>query len=154
MTNKPYNFHCTALNVIKDGRAFGILITGASGSGKSRLALQILHEKTMDWDAVHLIADDQVLLESVGGALIAKTPPKIAGKIELRGYGIIENLSHASDVPVYLIAELTEIGAMERMPELQFNQLHGHEIRHINLPLRDYYHAQLILNYTINEFFH
>ena len=64
-----------------DGRA--ILIEGAPGSGKSSLALALI-----DRGAV-LVGDDGVMLEAVGGRLLASPHPNIAGLLEVRNLGLI-----------------------------------------------------------------
>ncbi|HEU5482056.1 MAG TPA: aldolase, partial [Sphingomicrobium sp.] len=46
--------------------------------------------------------------------LIASAPPQIAGKLEVRGIGIID-IETQSDVPVALLVELT--GEIERLPD-------------------------------------
>ncbi|MFX7800681.1 hypothetical protein ABTK24_19505, partial [Acinetobacter baumannii] len=48
-----------------------------------------------------------------GAALIATPPPSIAGKIEVRGLGIID-WPHVDKVPVALVVTLTE--DVERLP--------------------------------------
>ncbi|MEO5494902.1 MAG: HPr kinase/phosphatase C-terminal domain-containing protein [Sphingomonas sp.] len=85
----------------------GVLIEGASGAGKSDLALRLI-----DRGAV-LISDDYTFLSRVGGALMASAPDTIAGKIEVRGLGILA-VPHVDHVRVALVVRLTD--APERMP--------------------------------------
>lgn len=61
----------------------GVLILGPSGAGKSALALRL-----MAWGAC-LVSDDQVRLSAEDGALIARAPEAIRGRIEARGLGIL-----------------------------------------------------------------
>ena len=61
-----------------------VLLTGASGRGKSDLALRLI-----DRGAV-LIADDQVQLTVDDARLLASPPAAIAGLVEIRGIGIVE----------------------------------------------------------------
>ena len=89
-----------------EGRA--VLITGPSGSGKSDLALRLLDR------GFTLVSDDQTVVRRDGDRLIASAPPAIAGKLEVRGIGIVE-MATAEDVPVALLVELTN--DVERMPE-------------------------------------
>lgn len=65
------------------GPARGVLILGASGAGKSRLALNLIDK------GAQLVADDQVFLASDQGALFARAPQSTAGLIEVRGLGIL-----------------------------------------------------------------
>ena len=89
-----------------EGRA--VLITGPSGSGKSDLALRLIDR------GFTLVSDDQTIVRRDGDTLIASAPQTIAGKLEVRGIGIVE-LETVSDVPVALLVELTS--DIERLPE-------------------------------------
>jgi HPr kinase/phosphorylase len=66
----------------------GILIRGPSGSGKSRLAREIV-ASAGDHRFARLVCDDRVLLENRAGRLIARAVPTIAGRLEMRGIGLI-----------------------------------------------------------------
>jgi serine kinase of HPr protein (carbohydrate metabolism regulator) len=95
-----------ASTVAVDGRA--VLITGPSGSGKSDLALRLLDR------GFTLVSDDQTIVRRAGDRLVATAPPTIAGKLEIRGIGIVEMEAEA-EVPVALIVELT--GDFARLPD-------------------------------------
>jgi serine kinase of HPr protein (carbohydrate metabolism regulator) len=95
-----------ASTVATDGRA--VVIMGPSGSGKSDLALRLLDR------GFTLVSDDQTLVRKVGERLIATAPPNIAGKLEIRGIGIVE-METASNVPVALLVELTS--EIQRLPD-------------------------------------
>lgn len=95
-----------ASTVAIDGRA--VLISGPSGSGKSDLALRLLDRGFV------LVSDDQTLLRRDGDRLLATAPPNIAGKLEVRGIGIVE-MERTSDVPVALIVELRS--DIQRLPD-------------------------------------
>ena len=87
------------------GRA--ILIGGRSGTGKSDLALRLI-----DRGAI-LVSDDYTYVHRVSGRALASAPATIAGKIEVRGVGIVERES-ATDIPVALFVDLD--GQPERLP--------------------------------------
>jgi serine kinase of HPr protein (carbohydrate metabolism regulator) len=92
--------------VAQDGRA--VLISGPSGSGKSDLALRLLDR------GFQLVSDDQTTVRREGDRLLASAPPTIAGKLEIRGVGIVE-MEHAADLPVALWVELTH--EIQRLPD-------------------------------------
>lgn len=84
-----------------------VLIEGRSGAGKSDLALRLI-----DRGAI-LVSDDYTVLKAEGSALIAHAPATIAGRIEVRGIGIVE-MPHTDCIPVALFVRLTQ--DVERMP--------------------------------------
>lgn len=79
----------------------GVLIEGAPGTGKSSLALALI-----DRGAV-LVGDDGVLVEAEVGRVVASPHPNIAGKLEVRGVGLID-LPVAAAVPIALVIRLDE----------------------------------------------
>jgi serine kinase of HPr protein (carbohydrate metabolism regulator) len=95
-----------ASTVAMDGRA--VLISGPSGSGKSDLTLRLLDR------GFTLVSDDQTLVRREDSRLIASAPPTIAGKLEIRGIGIVD-MEHVSDMPVALLVELTS--DIQRLPD-------------------------------------
>jgi serine kinase of HPr protein (carbohydrate metabolism regulator) len=95
-----------ASSVMIDGRV--LLIAGRSGSGKSDLALRLIDRGAL------LVADDYTRLERRGAALIASPPAGIAGKMEVRGLGVVE-MAFASEGPVALLLDLDS--PPERMPD-------------------------------------
>jgi serine kinase of HPr protein (carbohydrate metabolism regulator) len=76
-----------------------VLISGASGSGKSDLAMRLIDR------GAQLVADDYVSLRAEGGRIIAAAPAAIAGRIELRGVGFL-TLPYLPQAPVALIIDL------------------------------------------------
>ena len=95
-----------ASTVALDGRA--VVISGPSGSGKSDLALRLLDRGFM------LVSDDRTLVRKDGDKLVASAPPNIAGKLEIRGIGIVD-MDTVGDVPVALLVELTS--DIQRLPD-------------------------------------
>src|SRR5215475_12575785 len=66
-----------------------VLIRGPSGSGKSRLAFDlILAGRSGQLPPAVLVGDDRVRLDTAGGELLVGTVPELAGLIEIRGLGI------------------------------------------------------------------
>ena len=102
--NERSVLHASAVAV--DDRA--VLILGASGSGKSSLALAL-----MGWGAT-LVADDRVILNWAGASVLLSPPGAIAGRIEARGVGIL-TAEYQSQVPLSLIVDLDEMET-DRLP--------------------------------------
>ena len=86
----------------------GVLIAGASGRGKSDLALRLIDR------GARLVSDDYTILSAEDGRLIASAPATIAGKIEMRGVGIVE-VEALAEAPVCLFIDLD--APPERLPE-------------------------------------
>jgi len=87
----------------------GLLITGASGSGKSQLAAEMLAL------GAGLVADDWVVIErgrAVG--LVLSAPGPIQGLLELRGIGLVR-LPFVDQAPLVCILDLDR-ATMERLP--------------------------------------
>ena len=95
-----------ASTVAADGRA--VLISGPSGAGKSDLALRLLDR------GFALVSDDRTLVRRDGDRLVASAPPNIAGKLEIRGIGIVD-METVDNIPVALIVELTS--DIQRLPD-------------------------------------
>ena len=95
-----------ASTVAIDGRA--VLITGPSGAGKSDLTLRLLER------GFTLVSDDQTIVKREGDRLVALPPPQLAGKLEIRGIGIVE-MPYESGIPVALLVELTS--EIQRLPD-------------------------------------
>lgn len=87
----------------------GLMITGPSGAGKSDLALRLI---ASGWT---LVSDDYSLIWASGGALYARAPDTIAGRIEVRGVGVVR-LPRRESARVVLALACVE-GPVERLPE-------------------------------------
>lgn len=114
--------------------AFGpraVLLRGEPGSGKSDLALRFLALPPEGEARPRLVADDQVFIEArAEGALIATPPPAIAGKIEVRGLGIVE-VPFVPEAELHLVCDLAEETEVARMPPESWERT---EIAGIALP--------------------
>lgn len=108
------------------GRA--LMIEGQPGSGKSALALSLI-----DRGAV-LIGDDGVTLTREGETIAAAPPPNIAGKLEIRGVGIVE--LPTTRAPLCLIVSL-EAGGPRFVEQAARREILGLAIPHLVLPPGD-----------------
>ncbi len=97
--------HATCVAV----RRRGLLIFGASGSGKSALALQMMAL------GAGLVSDDRVALEMQDGQVLANAAPEIHGLIEARGIGLLR-AEPAGPVPVEFVVDL-DAAEPTRLPE-------------------------------------
>ena len=95
--------HATAVAI--DGQ--GVLLLGPSGSGKSDLALRLIDR------GAQLISDDAVPIEVRNGLPVLLTPANIAGKLEVRGIGIV-SVGHAASAPLRLVVQIAD--QVDRMP--------------------------------------
>ncbi|MBT6093596.1 MAG: hypothetical protein HOH04_01860 [Rhodospirillaceae bacterium] len=97
--------HATCIAI--DGQ--GVLLRGASASGKSDLALRLIDA------GAELVADDRVDLQSSDGILRAAAPAQLTGLLEVRGIGILR-FAASQDAPVAVICDLSPFKEIERLP--------------------------------------
>jgi HPr kinase/phosphorylase len=93
-----------------------VLIRGAAGAGKSRLALALIQSAATGALAfARLVADDRVELTAGHGRLIARAPLGLVGLIEVRGLGI----RRIDFEPVALVGWVVDLGAADavRLPD-------------------------------------
>jgi serine kinase of HPr protein (carbohydrate metabolism regulator) len=114
--------HATAVAI--EGEA--VLLRGASGSGKSDLALRLVD------GGARLVADDQVVLRRADNRLLASAPAAIAGLMEVRGIGIVR-VEALETAPLVLIADMLPSDHVERMPPSRFETLLGVAVPAIGL---------------------
>ena len=93
-----------------------VLLRGESGSGKSDLALRFLALGSEGGDAPGLVADDQVWVEARGnGSVVASAPATLAGRIEVRGVGIMQ-VPHRKEATLVLVCDLSAPDSVPRLP--------------------------------------
>jgi serine kinase of HPr protein (carbohydrate metabolism regulator) len=91
----------------------GLLVTGASGAGKSSFFLHV----ATHWrhDPVRLVADDRVRLTAASGRLVARPVDGFLGRVEVRGFG----MALAPAMPAAVVRAIVALrpGDPERMPQ-------------------------------------
>jgi len=122
------------------GRA--VLLGGRSGAGKSDLALRLVDR------GASLVSDDYTELRAAAGRLLARAPAAIAGRIEVRGVGIVD-VEPTADVPVCLYADLDS--PPERLPDAASLRIADCEIPRIALAALEP-SAPLKLEYALVRF--
>ncbi len=117
-----------------------VLIRGPSGSGKSRLAFDLLLAGRAGQIApATLVGDDRVHLQPRAGRLVASPAPALAGLIEIRGLGV-RRCPFAAEAPVGLIVDLDAPDA-ERLPSLESLQTHIEGISIPRVPIKQGFSA-------------
>lgn len=111
-----------ATTVAVDGRA--VLIRGASGSGKSGLALQLLAM------GAGLVADDRTRVWRDGSTIWTDAPDTIRGQIEARGVGLLR-LPATGPSKAVLVVNMDEVETA-RLPERRTARLLGVDLPALN----------------------
>lgn len=128
----PETLRLHATTIALNGTA--VMIRGASGSGKSDLALQILESPGTGLSGhvftTTLIADDQTVLRREGNTILASCPETIAGLLEVRGLDVIA-VEAVQNVPLALVVDLKPFSQIERLPQPEDMQT---QILGINIP--------------------
>lgn len=96
---------------------------GASGSGKSDLALRLIMNK-----GAMLVADDRADVLEKNGKIYASAPENIRGLLEVRGVGIVK-MPFTENAEIKLAVELVaNANEVERMPENLQYQILNHTV--------------------------
>jgi len=114
--------HATSVVIGAAATPFGgnvdaaVLLVGASGAGKSDVALRLVAM------GARLLSDDQTALSEDSGRLMAEAPSSLYGQMEIRGVGIVKTET-AARAPVILAVRLDESADVPRLPEPQTHRL-------------------------------
>lgn len=115
-----------------------ILIRGPSGSGKSRLAFDlIMAGRGGQIPTAVLVGDDRIHLERRGDEIVARPAPELAGLIEIRGLGI-RRCDFAAEAPVRIVVDLAADDAA-RLPEPHALQTYIYGIEIPRIPVSSDY---------------
>lgn len=133
---------------------FGVLITGASGIGKSELALALI-------DRGHqLVSDDVTLIQKEGTKLVGRAPDELSGLIQLHGCGLFSvkdllgNKSYIESAPLELIIQLDPNIRYEKDPlEIERNQITimDVDLPQVTIPLPKQRHLALIIELLVRK---
>lgn len=115
-------YHATCILI----KGKGVLLEGPSGAGKSDLALRLMSL------GAQLVSDDYITLSKKAGSLVATAPEKIAGKMEVRGLGLID-IDHAREATIDLVIELKPREHVPRLPKDYAKTLEGVSIPTLTL---------------------
>lgn len=110
--------HATAI----DYNGHGILLRGASNSGKSSIALRLLEDAERARQSCFLVADDRVILHVQDGMLKAEAPETLFGQIEVRGVGVL-TLPARRQCTLDLIVDLVEGATLDRIPSEEMQNI-------------------------------
>lgn len=104
----------------------GILLLGVSGQGKSDLALRLIDR------GARLVADDRCDIWFERDRLWCRPPAELAGKLEVRGLGIVEK-AWVAPVPLAIAVRLAD--RYERMPppERAVERIAGYDLPSLTL---------------------
>ncbi len=112
MTVSPLNLHASAVAV----QGQGLLIKGASGSGKSSLSLAMMAL------GASLVSDDRTNLICDGNAVLMTAPDSIAGLIEARGVGLLR-AEFTAQAPLSAVVDLDHMECDRLPPEREISIL-------------------------------
>jgi serine kinase of HPr protein (carbohydrate metabolism regulator) len=114
-SDKPIYIHASAVELGESG----VLIRGASGAGKSSLALALIDAWTIHGGFARLVSDDRVAYAIVNGRAVLSAHPTTAGLAEWRGLGLLSQAFEFKTV-LRLIIDLelrTADGGGPRLPD-------------------------------------
>lgn len=98
----------------------GVLLLGASGSGKSALALRLIAL------GAALVGDDRVVVSRAGDGLLLAAHPAVEGLVEARGIGILR-VPPGGPAPARLAVDLDQ-SPEARLPQWRKYPLLGAEV--------------------------
>lgn len=124
----------------------GVLILGASGAGKTSLALDLVEATTRTGRFARLVSDDRTLLRKIGTRIVARPHARIAGQYELRGHGVIQG-AHENAVVIRLAVWCSAEDGL-RFPEQQdLIWRHGDMAAPMLILGQNHYRARIVLSF-------
>jgi serine kinase of HPr protein (carbohydrate metabolism regulator) len=114
----------------------GVLITGASGAGKTQLALALVAHWLQAGAFARLVSDDQTFVMPRHDRLVARAPVTIAGLAEVPGVGVA-NIQHEPACVLDLVVELAGKSPDDADRTLSATSIEGVELPLLRLPVRN-----------------
>lgn len=103
---------------------WGVLILGATGSGKSGLAIRLIAR------GAALVSDDRVELRQEGERILMRAPDSIRGQVEARMLGLL-SVDVYDNAALQLVVDLDR-ESQTRMPQPQYITYLGSSVRLIS----------------------
>ncbi|NBB98501.1 MAG: serine kinase [Alphaproteobacteria bacterium] len=118
--------HASTVAYQQAGNAFAVVISGASGSGKSSLALELMAL------GARLVSDDQTVLSVERDTVLARAPGPLRGLIEWHGVGLLP----ATTLPVARVVAWMDMDqtAPTRLPEQAWTTVLGLSMPYLRRP--------------------
>lgn len=143
-SQKYHNIHANSLIIDHQG----ILIYGKSGFGKTSLMLSLLEQAKAKNRFAIMIGDDQSLIANASDRLIARCPQTNEGKLEVRGYGIVD-APYIRSAVINLAVEIVPHENIDRMPEKNTKTIDGVQLPLIFVPRHDLQQSEQIIMATL-----
>jgi len=132
VSDAPAILHATLVTRRQAGDWRGVLLRGPSGVGKSDLALRLIA------DGWWLVADDRVQVWIESGHVFGRAPQVLAGRIELRGQGVLLEHRWRDWSGIHLCIDCMPPGAeLERVPAPQQIRVLGQSLPLARVVARD-----------------
>lgn len=113
-----------------------MLIQGASGRGKSGLALEMMAR------GAQLVADDGVVVRVTRQGLRLSCAPNLNGMIEARGLGLLGAI-HRADAQLAAVLDLDQVES-QRLPPFRETEILGQKIPLLHFFDAPYFPAGLV----------
>ncbi len=110
MTGPAVHANCLVLGTC------GVLIRGGAGCGKSSFCDTLIEAALAKGHLGRLVADDYVHVVPEDGRLLASPPDTIRGKMEIRGFGLVDT-QYTPRARIDLVVDLVPMERLERLPE-------------------------------------
>ncbi|WP_417708984.1 HPr kinase/phosphorylase [Roseibium aggregatum] len=148
MTAPAVHANCVIVGTV------GLLIRGGAGSGKTSLADIVIEAARAKGNLGRLVADDYTHVAAVDGRLEAQAPQAIEGRMEVRGFGVVE-APFARYAQIHLVIDLTPAETIERLPEQPLTQacLDGVQLPVLVCPQNDPAHCLRLIRWALRTLF-